>query len=45
MGGPCSAHRGYERFIQGLGGDPMERDHLEDISEDGKIILKWLFKK
>jgi hypothetical protein len=22
-------------------GDPRERDHLEDIGEDGRIILKW----
>ena len=23
----------------------MEGDHLEDLSVDGKIILKWIFKQ
>jgi len=26
-------------------GDLRERDHLEDIGADGRIILKWLSKK
>jgi hypothetical protein len=26
-------------------GNLRERDHLEDESEDGKMILKWIFKK
>jgi len=26
-------------------GDQRERDHLEDLCVDGRIILKWNFKK
>jgi hypothetical protein len=25
--------------------DPRERDQLEDLSVDGKVILKWIFRK
>jgi hypothetical protein len=26
-------------------GEMRERDHLEDLSVSGRIILKWIFKK
>lgn len=26
-------------------GSLSERDHLEDLGVDGKIFLKWIFKK
>jgi hypothetical protein len=32
----------YERCIRGFG---EERYRLKDVGLDGKIILKWIFKK
>jgi hypothetical protein len=28
-----------------LVGKPRERDHLGDLGLDGRIILKWIFRK
>jgi len=41
MGGACSAY-GEERLMQGFSG---ERGHLEDQDVDGRIILRWIFRK
>ena len=46
MGGACSVYGGEERRIQGFGGgNLMERDHLEEPVIDGRIILRWIFRK
>jgi hypothetical protein len=45
MGGLCGTYGRQETCMQGFGGgDLMERDHLEDVGIDWKIILKWIFK-
>jgi hypothetical protein len=42
MGVVCSAYGGEERHIQGFG---RERDHLGDPGVDGRIILRYIFRK
>ena len=44
--GPCRKCGRKERRVQGLGGEILkERDNLERLSIDGRIILKQIFKK
>ena len=45
MGGACSTYGGIgEGHIGFWWGNQTEIDHLEDLSIDGKIILKWILK-
>jgi hypothetical protein len=46
MGGACSAYGGEERRIQGFGGETWrKKDHLGNPVIDGRIILRWIFRK
>ena len=46
MGGACSAYGVGERRIQCFGGETLnEGDHLGDPGVDGRIILRWIFRK
>jgi hypothetical protein len=44
MGGACSAYRG-EAYTGFWLGNLRERDHLGDPGIDGRIILRWIFRK
>ena len=42
----CSAYGGEKRPIQGFGGGNLrERDLWGDPDADGRIILRWIFRK
>ena len=46
MGWTCSAYGGKERRIEDFGGGNLrERGHLGDPGVDGRIILRWIFRK
>ena len=45
MGGECSPYGGKERRIQGFVGMPGGKNHLGDQDIDGRIILRWIFRK
>ena len=45
MGVACSSDVGEERCLEGFGGGKlMERGHLEDLSVDERILLRWIFR-
>ena len=46
MGGACSALWGIGEAYSGFWwGNLRERDHLGDPGVDGRIILRWVFRK
>jgi len=47
MNGACSRHGGEERLyrVLGGGGNLRERDHLGDPGVDGRVMLRWIFRK
>jgi len=46
MGRACGAYGARERGVQGSGGGNLrERDHWGDPDADGRIILRWVFRK
>jgi len=44
MGGACSRYRG-EVYIGFWWQNLRERDHLEDPGIDGRVTLRWIFRK
>jgi len=38
MGGPCSTYERGEKCVQNYSREAYEKDHLEDIDVDGRIV-------
>ena len=45
MGLACGTYVGEVRVIKVLVGNRREKDHLEDLGVDGRIISKWISRK
>jgi hypothetical protein len=45
IGGACNTFGGEEIYTGFWWGNPKERDHLEDPGVDGRVILRWIFRK
>jgi len=46
MSGACSTYGGrVEVYTRIWWGNLREREHLEDPGVDGRIILRWIFRK
>jgi hypothetical protein len=46
MGGACSAYGGSgEAYVALWWGNLRVRDHMEDPGVDGRIRLRWIFRK
>jgi hypothetical protein len=45
MGGACSTYREGRGVYRCWWGNLRERDHWGDPGVDGRIILRWIFRK